>query len=141
MLSNKCISCGVRVPVKDDKDVPVCDNCSKLYFSQVKKYIREKGSASIDEMNKKLGIPIPVLEKFLDDDRLFDPAQQQQLRAEKSQMQQVENQRKQKEAMLKQMLSEINGSSMKTKKTTPEIKKTGQGMHFINTENNGGRRR
>ena len=140
MLSNKCISCGMRVAVKDDKDVAVCPNCNRLYFSQVKKYINDKGPSSINDMHKVLGIPIPVLEKFLDDDRLFDPLMQKKLKAENARRKEEENSRSKKEAMLRQMISELGAS--KPNQPTPEVKRRGQGMHFINQENNnGGRRR
>lgn len=125
MLYNKCISCGGRAPLNTKDDFSLCDNCNKLYFSKVKKYINEHGSASINEMHKELGIPIVVLNKFLEDDRLFDPKQQESLRKERERILEQRKKERERQETIKKLINSMEQEPQE------EQEYNGIGMHFI----------
>ena len=52
--------------------IPVCEDCQKLFLQKIKEFIKENGIKTAPEINKATGVPIKVINFFIDEGILVE---------------------------------------------------------------------
>ncbi len=53
-------------------NIPVCEACQKLFLQKIKEFINENGFKTAPEINKATGVPIKVIDYFIDEGILIE---------------------------------------------------------------------
>ena len=133
MVISNCRGCGTRITVDTNIDVPLCKNCEQLYFSKIKTYINKNGTSIAANISRELRIPISIINRFVEDGRLFTPEQQANLKEEMATI----NRKRQKEEENKKVLQMLVDSMEKSDVKENEVNHK---MRFIDPENKQNRR-
>lgn len=125
MAITRCDNCGSRVTVNKLEKIVLCETCDELFFQKIKEYIDKNKSASISELHRQLKIPIQVINKYVEDDRLFAPEDQERLKQEKEIIDNKEKKLQRNRETLKLLLESMD-EDRKPTKTSSDSK-----MRFI----------
>lgn len=52
--------------------IPICEDCQKLFLQKIKEFINENGIKTAPEINKATGVPIKVIDFFIDEGVLVE---------------------------------------------------------------------
>ena len=52
--------------------IPICDDCQKLFLQKIKEFINENGIKTSQEINQATGVPIKVIDFFIEEGILIE---------------------------------------------------------------------
>ena len=108
--------------------IPICEDCQKLFLQKIKEFINENGIKTAPEINKETGVPIKVIDFFIDEGVLVEVMNNHDV-----QINDVKDDTQNQMLLVRELKKQLESSNVRSQDLS---KKTAQ-YHYIKNDKKG----